>query len=195
MKYLALGDSYTIGEGVPFQKNFPHQVVDLLTRAGVQVNELSIIATTGWTTNELIGPMETQVKKDDYNWVTVLIGVNNQYRNQSVKEYSIHLQYILNRATYYANNMANHVIVISIPDWGLTPFNTDRDKAIVSAEIDAYNDVAQQLAIDNNMHFIDITSSTRANATNADYLSIDGLHPSEMEYAIWANKVAKLMLT
>ncbi len=193
MKYLALGDSYTIGELVPSRQNFPNQVVNFIEAKGTTVEELKIIATTGWTTDELIGPMETQIKHHTYNWVTVLIGVNNQYRSRSVTEYTIHLQYILNRATTFANGNAGNVIVLSIPDWGLTPFNKDRDSIGISKEINAYNNVKKELAAKLGMQYIDITESTRKHAKDSNYLAPDLLHPGAKEYAIWAELVFDIM--
>jgi lysophospholipase L1-like esterase len=193
MKILALGDSYTIGEGVSFLHNFPHQIATLLAQNNYIVEELTIVATTGWTTEELIGPMETQIKKNHYDWVTLLIGVNNQYRGRAKQEFDIHFAYILNRAIHFAQGDASKVIVLSIPDWGVTPFNVDRDKEQTSKEINEYNLIKQKHAISGGVHFIDITNSTRVNATNADYLALDGLHPSEKEYAIWAEKCFEII--
>jgi lysophospholipase L1-like esterase len=191
MKILCLGDSYTIGEMVPVYNSFPNQLVASLRKLEKSVLELKVIAKTGWTTDELIGPMETQVLHKEYNLVTVLIGVNNQYRNRSTKEYEIHFHYILNRAIAYANNIAANVIVLSIPDWGLTPFNTERDKTQTSKEIDAYNAINKSIALSNNCKYINITESTRINATNADFLAMDGLHPSGREYEIWSEKIVR----
>jgi len=193
MKILCLGDSYTIGEGVPFQQNYPHQLANLLAVENYTIEELSIVATTGWTTDELIGPMEMQIKKNHYDWVTLLIGVNNQYRGRSVAEYEVHFAYLLNRAIYFAQGNAQQVIVLSIPDWGMTPFNKERNKAEVSAAIDEYNAINKKLALQANANYIDITPSTRTNATNAEFLAIDGLHPSGKEYEVWAKECVKVM--
>jgi lysophospholipase L1-like esterase len=194
MKILCLGDSYTIGEGVVYTKNFPHQIADQLAHNGIIVEQLTIVATTGWTTDELIGPMESQIKKNDFDWVTLLIGVNNQYRGRSTIEFNIHFQYLLNRAIHFANGDASKVICISIPDWGLTPFNTEKDKTEVSQQIDAYNAVVEQNASLYKTHFINITESTRNNAQNPDYLALDGLHPSGLEYEIWAKEIVSLIM-
>jgi lysophospholipase L1-like esterase len=189
MKILCLGDSYTIGEMVPVHYSFPHQLVSLLSKQNREVLELKVLAKTGWTTDELIGPMEAQVQHNDYDFVTLLIGVNNQYRNRSVQEFEIHFTYILNRAITYAKGIAKNVIVLSIPDWGLTPFNKDRDKTETSTAIDSFNEVCLKHAINNNCRFLNITNSTRTNATNADFLAMDGLHPSSKEYAVWSELV------
>jgi lysophospholipase L1-like esterase len=193
MQYLALGDSYTIGEQVAYGHSFPHQLVAYALQNNIIVNELKVIATTGHTTNELIGPMELQVMHNNYDLVTLLIGVNNQYRGRPVSEFAIHFAYILNRAIHYAQGKASQVIVLSIPDWGLTPFNTERDKAITSAAIDSYNATQQLICQQHNVQFIDVTTSTRANAQSLDYLAPDQLHPSAKEYAIWASKIAQAL--
>jgi lysophospholipase L1-like esterase len=194
MKYLALGDSYTIGELVAYQDSFPHQVADLLNKNNIKVEELKLIAKTGWTTYELIGPMEHQVFHHDYDWTTLLIGVNNQYRGRSVEEYAIHFSYLLNRAINFTKDISANVIVLSIPDWGATPFNTERDALQISKELDDYNTISKNLAQKAGAHFIDITNSTRLNAKDSSFLAEDKLHPSGKEYAIWAEKVASIIL-
>jgi lysophospholipase L1-like esterase len=193
MKILCLGDSYTIGEGVLFADNFPHQMANILTNKNIDIAELTIVAKTGWTTDELIGPMEMQIKNNDYDVVTVLIGVNNQYRGRTAAEFSIHLQYVINRAITFTQGDANRVICISIPDWGVTPFNTDRDAPTVSAQINEYNAIVKQQAEICQTHFVEITESTRANATKSEFLALDGLHPSKLEYAIWAKLCADII--
>jgi lysophospholipase L1-like esterase len=193
MKILSIGDSYTIGEGVLFTDNFPHQIATLLSCKNFQVSDLKIVAKTGWTTEELIGPMEMQNSDHHFDWVTVLIGVNNQYRGRSADEFAVHFAYILNRAIHFAQGDASKVIVVSIPDWGVTPFNVDKDKLQISASINAYNLVKENLAKKCGTHFIDITESTRTNASNADFLALDGLHPSAKEYKIWAEKCVAIM--
>jgi lysophospholipase L1-like esterase len=194
ISYLALGDSYTIGELVEPHLNFPNQTKALLEAKGCTVKQLDIIAKTGWTTDELIGPMEMQVKHHDYDWVTLLIGVNNQYRGRSVEEYEIHFRYLANRAQTFAADNAKRVIVLSIPDWGMTPFNKDRNVAEVSAAIDAYNFINKSVADELGMPYIDITPSTRQHAQDASFLASDLLHPGAAEYAAWAKEVAKIML-
>ncbi len=194
MKILALGDSYTIGEGVSYLHSFPNQLSAILHGNNKEVQQLKIVAATGWTTDELIGPMEMRVTHFEYDCVTLLIGVNNQYRGRSVEEFAIHFEYLISRAIAYGNNCAKNVIAVSIPDWGQTPFNKDRSKETVSAEIDAYNAVVRNIATKHKAHFIDITPSTRANASVANFLATDQLHPSEKEYAIWAEKIATILL-
>jgi lysophospholipase L1-like esterase len=194
VKYLALGDSYTIGELLPEEHNFPHLVQKQLQGTRAEIGSVQVIAKTGWTTDELIGPMEMEVHANDYNWVSLLIGVNNQYRGRSANEYKVHFEYLCSRALHYAAGQASRVIVLSIPDWGMTPFNTDRDKQQTSKEIDIYNAVNKAVALQWGFHYIDITPSTRENAHNTNYLASDLLHPSALEYEIWAKQVAAIML-
>jgi lysophospholipase L1-like esterase len=195
MKILSLGDSYTIGEGVLYHQNFPHQIATLLQQQNHQIEELTLVAATGWTTDELIGPMEMQIKKYHYDWVTILIGVNNQYRGRTASEFDVHFAYILNRAIHFAQGNASKVIVLSIPDWGLTPFNTERDKLQTSSEINAYNSIKEKHVNILGAKYINITQSTRQHANDADFLALDGLHPSAKEYAIWAKKCVEIMIT
>jgi lysophospholipase L1-like esterase len=194
MNYLALGDSYTIGEQVAYEKNFPSQIATLLTAHGKPCTLHKLIAVTGWTTDELAQAIAKEKPTHDYDIVTLLIGVNNQYRGRSTEEYAWQFYSLLCQAVLYAKGNANNVYVLSIPDWGLTPFNTERDKTQTSAEIDAYNAINKQIALDMNCKYVDVTSSSRLHATDTHYLAPDGLHYSEHEYAIWANLVVKDIL-
>ena len=192
--YLALGDSYTIGEQVPSELNFPHQLVGILRQKGYPVADPVIIATTGWTTDELAASIREHNITDTFSFVTLLIGVNNQYRGRSVNDYKIEFQNLLNTAIHYAGGMADHVYVVSIPDWGATPFAEGRDRQSIAREIDHYNEVNRFFAAYHNCHYIEITASTRENAAKEGYLAPDGLHPSGKEYAIWAQRLADEVL-
>lgn len=189
--YLALGDSYTIGEQVPMQENFPHQTTDLLSKKHFDVAQPVIIATTGWTTDELAASIQEHNITDTFSIVSLLIGVNNQYRGRDLDNYKIEFEQLLNKAIAFAGNKPEHVFVLSIPDWGVTPFAVDRDKVKIAAEIDAYNAAKKEITKNHNCHFIEITESTRANGTLKEYLAEDGLHPSGLEYAVWANLLAE----
>ena len=193
MRYLALGDSYTIGELVPFEKNFPSQVVDILQEQGVQLKLQQLIAVTGWTTDELAAGIYAQQPAPNYDWVTLLIGVNNQYRERSTEEYAVQFYGLLCQAIYFAQNKPERVVVLSIPDWGMTPFNTEKDVAQTSAEIDAYNAIKKQISLNLGVHYLDITPSTREHAKDPHFLASDLLHYSEHEYAIWAKAVANII--
>ena len=176
--YLALGDSYTIGEQVPATDNFPNQTTRMLRASGIEVTDPVIIATTGWTTDELAASIREHNIRDTFSFVTLLIGVNNQYRGRSIENYEEEFLQLLNTAIAFAGNNSNSVFVLSIPDWGVTPFAADRDRAKVASEIDAYNASCRRIAISKGCHHLDITDSTRVHGNDADYLVADELHPS-----------------
>jgi lysophospholipase L1-like esterase len=191
--YLALGDSYTVGESVPSAESFPHQAVALLRKAGVQIADPVIIATTGWTTDELAAAIRERNIHETFSVVTLLIGVNNQYRGRDLDNYRQEFTNLLNQAIVFANGHPRHVVVLSIPDWGVTPFAEGRDRAQIAKEIDAYNAAAKEIASAHKCGWLDITDSTRANGQKTEYLAEDGLHPSGKEYAIWAERLAPLL--
>jgi lysophospholipase L1-like esterase len=191
--YLALGDSYTIGEQVPAEESFPMQLVLLLRSRGYKIADPKIVAKTGWTTDEL----EAGINKADllahYNWVTLLIGVNNQYRSRSVDEYQNEFRALLQRALSFAGGRKDRVLVLSIPDWGVTPFAEGRDRRQIAIEIDAYNNAAASICAEESIQFIPITEGTRDAASDRSLLTGDGLHPSGKEYRRWAEKLADLI--
>jgi lysophospholipase L1-like esterase len=192
--YLALGDSYTIGEMVPSSDNFPGQVCTMMKNDTVDFQRPAIIARTGWTTDELeAGIVEANTAdplRSSYDFVSLLIGVNNQYRGRSVNSYKPEFEELLKKAIRLAGNKADHVVVLSIPDWGVTPFASGRDRAQIAAAIDAYNVANKQIALQYNVHYINITPWTREAANDASLLATDGLHPSGKEYNRWAETVA-----
>jgi lysophospholipase L1-like esterase len=187
LTYLALGDSYTIGEQVPYEANFPNVLVQQLNALGMPCAAPVIIATTGWTTDELAAAIRERALQEQFSFVSLLIGVNNQYRGRLASEYAVEFESLLQQAIAFAKGKANHVFVLSIPDWGVTPFAKDRNAELIAAEIDDYNAVNKQITQQYGCAYLDITPSTRKNGTNADYLAEDGLHPSALEYAIWAS--------
>jgi lysophospholipase L1-like esterase len=191
--YLALGDSYTIGEQVPKDENFPHQATALLRDRHFDVADPVIIATTGWTTDELAASIREHNINETFSFVSLLIGVNNQYRGRSVANYREEFTQLLTQAINYAKGNADMVFVLSIPDWGVTPFAEGRDRHKVAAEIDAYNAACKDISEANHCHFIEITESTRKNGVNPEYLAGDGLHPSGKEYAVWAERLADVV--
>jgi lysophospholipase L1-like esterase len=192
--YLALGDSYTIGESVPSEKNFPHQVVALLQKEKINFDDPAIIAKTGWTTDELQEQLSRVRLAVPFDFVTLLIGVNNQYRGRSATEYAQQFEELLQQAIGYAGDKTNHVIVLSIPDWGVTPFAKDRDKNKIAKEIDAFNAINEEIAKKYKVHYINITPFTREAATDRTLVAEDGLHPSGKDYARWAEKVKEVMI-
>lgn len=191
--YLALGDSYTIGELVPPAENFPHQLVALMKKAQFDVADPVIIATTGWTTDELAASIREHNINETFSFVTLLIGVNNQYRGRDVEHYKTEFTNLLNQAILFANGHVRHVFVLSIPDWGVTPFADGKDRAKIAQEIDAYNSACKEITLANKCQFLDITDSTRAHGTDSTYLAEDGLHPSGKEYAVWAERLAPMI--
>ena len=197
--YLALGDSYTIGESVPSTENFPNQAVSMLLNNAISFLPARIIATTGWTTDELeagiVAANSASPLRSSYDFVSLLIGVNNQYRGRTVDNYKPEFEELLKKAIKYANNKPDHVVVFSIPDWGVTPFAAGRNRAQIAAEIDAYNAANKQLALFYNVKYIDITPWTREAATDASLLTADGLHPSGKEYKRWAEAMVAYFKT
>ena len=192
--YLALGDSYTIGEQVPFAQNFPNQTIQLLKKAGSAFYDAEIIAKTGWTTDELDAAINAANISKPYDIVSLLIGVNNQYRGMPVKNFKIEFEHLLQRAIQFANNKPKHVFVLSIPDWGVTPFADGRDSRKIATEIDAYNTVCEASAKQFQANFINITVSQREDGNNKEFLATDGLHPSGKEYKKWAAKLTDAIL-
>ncbi len=197
LNYLALGDSYTIGEAVASGKNFPSQFADLMADTKWQISEPRIIATTGWTTSELQEAIDAAQLVSGYDIVTLLIGVNNQYRGEDLESYRKEFRVLLERALSLAGGKKSGVYVISIPDWGLTPFarESGRDLDEISTEIDAFNAVNRQETQDLGLSYIDITPDSRLAKSDLSLLAPDGLHPSEKMYAAWAGKLASVVLT
>ncbi len=191
--YLALGDSYTIGEQVPMHDNFPHQAVKLLRGQHIDVADPVIIATTGWTTDELAASIREHNIRETFSFVTLLIGVNNQYRGRSIENYREEFLALLNQAIAYAGNKPARVIVLSIPDWGVTPFAEGRDRQKIAKEIDEYNAACKEIALAHKCQYIEITESTRRNGPNPEYIVEDKLHPSSKEYAVWADRLAGIV--
>ena len=190
-KYLALGDSYTIGEKVEEKDNFPNQTITLLNQSGKRFEEATIIAKTGWTTDELQEKLAQVRLAIPFDIVTLLIGVNNQYRGRSADEYAVQFEQLLQQAIGYAGGKNQHVIVLSIPDWGVTPFAADRVRIKIAEEIDLFNSINKKIAAQYQVHYIDITPFTREAAHDLSLVAEDGLHPSGKDYKRWAVAVAK----
>ena len=188
--YLALGDSYTIGESVPATDNFPNRTVQLLKNAGYDFKSAEIIAKTGWTTDELQNNINDHTFTPPYDIVTLLIGVNNQYRGRPVDAYKPEFENLLKQAIQFAGGKASLVIVLSIPDWGVTPFAAGRDRAQIAREIDEYNAANKTISENYKVNYIDITPWTREATNDVSLLAADGLHPSAKEYKRWSEKLA-----
>ena len=186
---LCLGDSYTIGEGVPLHESFPYKLVQLLRKEGLDFHAPEIIAKTGWTTFELKDQIAHTILLDKYDYVTLLIGVNNQYRNLSAEEFKTDFEWLLNKSISLADNNPEKVIVLSIPDWGATPFAEGRDRVTIAAEIDAFNNLNESLSAGNHVHYVNITPGTREAANDETLLTGDKLHYSGKEQKRWAELV------
>jgi len=181
-RFLALGDSYTIGEGVADRDRWPNQLAETLHLA-----QPEIIARTGWTTDELAAAMQAHAFNPPYALVTLLIGVNNQYRGRDLANYRAELTQLLQRAIELAGDASRRVVVVSIPDWSITPFAraSGRDLVQIAREIDAYNAANAQIAAALHAGYAEVTATSRDRGGDADMLVDDGLHPSASMYTRW----------
>lgn len=184
-RFLALGDSYTIGERVAEADRWPNQLVRALRARKTVVADPEIIARTGWTTDELSAAIDGAKPHGPFALVTLLIGVNNQYRGRDAEQYRREFVALLHRAIGFAGGDAKRVIVVSIPDWGTTPFAEGRDRAKIGAEIDHFNAIAREEAIRAGAHYADVTPISRHASTDPTLVAPDGLHPSAKMYAQW----------
>ena len=186
--YLALGDSYTIGEAVAAHERWPAVLVQRLRHGGMPIDEPQIVAVTGWTTDELAQGMDAAALLPPYGLVTLQIGVNNQYRGRPADDYREQFAGLLDRAIALAGGRAARVVVASIPDWGVTRFAREqgRDRARVAAELDAYNALARAETERVGARFVDITGISRQ---HPGLLADDGLHPSAGQYALWVEAI------
>ena len=186
LRFLALGDSYTIGERVEPDGRWPVQLAALLRESGVPVAEPVIVARTGWTTDQLAAGIDSAGPRGPFSLVTLLIGVNDQYRGRDTAVYRPAFRAMVARAVALAAGDARRVVVLSIPDWGVTPFAANRDGARIAAEIDGYNAVNRDESARAGAAYVDVTPESREGATNRALLAGDGLHPSAVMYAAWA---------
>jgi lysophospholipase L1-like esterase len=190
LRFLALGDSYTIGESVPENERWPNQLAEIIKSSpqfwGIEV---TIIAHTGWTTAELWQGMQAAKPEPPYDLVSLLIGVNNQYRGYDINEYRDEFRFLLQKSIEYADNDQRRVVVLSIPDWSVTPFAADRDRAQISAEIGAFNAVNREQSAHASVRYVDVTPVSRLAFNDPTLLVSDNLHPSGRMYAQWADLV------
>ena len=189
MRFLALGDSYTIGESVPPAERWPAQLTELLRVRGIAMDDPTIIAATGWTTDELSAGIDRASPHGPYDLVSLLIGVNNQYRGRSADEYRQQFVALLKRAVGFADGKPGRVVVLSIPDWGVTPFALGRDRAAVAAAIDHFNAINREETERAGARYFDITPISRQAAADPSLVAEDGLHPSGKMYAAWAQMI------
>jgi lysophospholipase L1-like esterase len=187
--YLALGDSYTIGESVPVSDRFPVILVNDLNNNGYNFQEPKIVAKTGWTTDELKAAILKENLGENYDLVSLLIGVNNQYRGRDVENFRVEFADLLNMAIGFAGNQPENVVVVSIPDWGVSPFGASRDQEKIAREIDLYNKVKKEETLKRNVIFVDITGVSRSGSGIPDYFAKDGLHFSGKMHQLWVNEI------
>ena len=187
--YLALGDSYTIGESVDADQRYPVQLIDSLNKAGLTIDNYNIVAKTGWTTDELLLGIDTAKILKKYDLVTLLIGVNNQYRGRELNNYRNEFLQLLDQAITFAGNDPNRVIVISIPDWGLTPFAKERNVELIAKEIDDFNAVNKEESVKAGAHYVNVTNISRQASKQTELIASDGLHPSGIMYTKWVSEI------
>jgi len=194
IRILALGDSYTIGEGVAEADRWPERLATALRSRGSSVRAPKIIARTGWTTDELSAGIDEARPDSNYDLVTLLIGVNNQYRSRSDEEYRVHFRALLGRAVAFARGKASHVVVVSIPDWGVTPFANGRDRDAIARAIDRFNAINREEATRAGVRYADITPLSRRAGSDPSLVAADGLHPSARMYATWIDVLLPIVL-
>lgn len=190
-RYLALGDSYTIGEGVEAAERWPAQLVRRLRALGIGIEEPAVVARTGWTTDELAAAIETATPEPPHALVSLLIGVNNQYRGRALEEYAEQFDQLLAIAIAQAGEDARRVVVVSIPDWGVTGFARaeGRDARAIADAIDAFNARARAASLAAGAAFVDITGVSREAGDSPAMLVTDRLHPSAAQYALWVEEI------
>jgi len=197
VRYLALGDSYTVGEGVEPEESLPVRLAALLLLQGFAIGNPEIVARTGWTTGELGAGIDRMDLRGPFDLVSVLVGVNDQYRGGGVEEYRTRFRSLLRRAVSLAGGEAGRVVVLSIPDWGATPFAEGRDRARIAAEIDRFNEANRRETDGAGARYVDVTVVSRraGSAGSGSMTAPDGLHPSGAVYAEWARLVLPHALT
>lgn len=193
IRYLALGDSYTIGEDVPVDQRWPVQLAEKLRGQAVVIDNPQIVAVTGWTTDELSDGMDKAELGARYDLVTLLIGVNNQYRGRPTEEYRAQFRALLMRAIGLAGKQSGRVVVVSIPDWGVTPFGhkSGRDLQQIATELDTFNTIAHAGTLEAGARFVNITGISR---DHAGLVASDGLHPSGAQYALWTHAIEPIVI-
>ncbi len=190
LRYLALGDSYTIGEGVAEDGRWPRQLAAALRGEGIGLADPRIVATTGWTTDELDAGIDAAQPHGPFDLVSLLIGVNDQYRGRPLDDYRPRFAALLERAVGFAGGDPARVLVLSIPDWGVTPFARaqGRDATVIARELDAFNAAARRLCEQRGARFVDTSAINRERGAEAALLVDDGLHPSAAMYALWTRQ-------
>jgi lysophospholipase L1-like esterase len=186
-KYLALGDSYTIAEGLSVTDGYPYQLIGILNKK-YTYDTPTIIARTGWRTDELLHAIDSANIPYKYDLVTLLIGVNNQYQKKELSIYEAEFAELLLRAIVLADGQKKHVIVLSIPDYGVTPYGAS-DAVMIYDEINKYNAVNRKVSLATGVHYVDITALSRSALLDDTLTAADGLHPTAAMYSLWAAEI------
>ncbi|MDX2135424.1 MAG: SGNH/GDSL hydrolase family protein [Saprospiraceae bacterium] len=193
---LALGDSYTKGQGVSVAQSFPYQLADVLRARGKEVKGVRVIAQTGWRTDQLEGAIlaATDIQDSVFGLVTLCIGVNNQYQKRDTAVYRAEFERLLQKALAFAGGSTDRVIVLSIPDWAYTPYGQQySNPAKTSAEIDAYNAINREIAQRYRAVYLDVTGISRQGLARPGLVASDQLHPSGQQYALWVEAMMPLL--
>ena len=194
LRFLALGDSYTIGTSVNAVESWPHLLVDRLISDGIFISPPEIIAQNGWTTVDLTTGIAEAAPQGPYDLVTLLIGVNDQFDVCPIEAYHAGFLGLLEDAVYFAGGDPSKVIVLSIPDWGVTPFAKGRDSNQIATEIDRFNDFNREESTAAGVHYVNVTSLSRLFGDDPEFLAPDGLHPSGRMYAIWVEILLPIVI-
>ncbi|MHA8051158.1 SGNH/GDSL hydrolase family protein [Aquirufa sp. ROCK-SH2] len=194
ISWLALGDSYTIGQGVNQSDRFPYQALQLLKMKFIQTKRLTYLAKTGWTSADLLKSMGEQ-NLEEHNFVSLLVGVNDQYQGIDTSTYRKNFTFLINRSIELAGGDVGRVLVLSIPDYSLTPIGKQLDTLKISKEIDMFNAINKRIALQNKCSYIDITEIGRNAKNNPDWIAQDGLHPSSLAYRKWAELIYAAFLS
>ena len=186
--FLALGDSYTVGEGVSYEESWPSQFVDYALDRGIDFKNPELIAQTGWKTYDLLDAIKSSNLSVKYDFISLLIGVNNQFNSRPLSEFEDDLNEILTEINYLKKGNSK-VIVISIPDWGYSPYGSSYDRDRISDEIDQFNNILKKISEQNNLNFVDVTQISRLAIKEPNLISEDKLHPSGLMYLEWVEKI------
>jgi lysophospholipase L1-like esterase len=186
-RYLALGDSYTCGESVGPGDGYPQRLAARLARDGVDLGAPTVVAVTGWTTGDLLAALDRDPPRGSFELVTLLIGVNNQFQGRGEGDYRREFAALVARAVALAGGRPSHVVVLSIPDWGVTPFAAGRDRVAIGRAIDRFNDINRAESKRAGVRYVDVTAESRGAATRPALVAGDGLHPSAAMYAEWVD--------
>jgi lysophospholipase L1-like esterase len=192
IKFLALGDSYTIGESVKEEERWPEQLATALRNKGYAVDKPRIIATTGWRTDQLKKAIEDANLKPEYNLVSLLIGVNNQYQGKSGESYAPDFEELLNIAIKLAGGKKENVFVVSIPDYGFTPFGQSKQPQISKA-LDEFNAINKKITLASGIQYVNITDISRKGFEQPELVADDKLHPSGKQYKLWVGSIVTLL--